>query len=172
MPGLLYTDDLVLCGELDEDLREMVGWLAEVCRRRGPKVGAGKSKVMALNREEGLECEVHVDRIYLDHVSEFKYMRYVLDEYGTDGAECSRKVASAIRSLVNTRDLQLECAKVLHETLLAPVLIHGSEMLWKEKERSRIRVLQMDNLRGFLVIRRMDRFLTAQIRELCGVKKG
>ena len=37
--------------------------------------------------------------------------------------QCSRKVgsgrklASAIRSLVNARDLQLECAKVLHETL-------------------------------------------------------
>ena len=38
----------------------------------------------------------------------------VLDESGKDGAECSRKVmsgrvAGAIRSLVNTRDLQLEC---------------------------------------------------------------
>ena len=25
LPGLLYTDDLVLCGELEEDLRVMVG---------------------------------------------------------------------------------------------------------------------------------------------------
>ena len=44
----------------------------------------------------------------------------ILDESGTDGAECSRKVASrrrvagAIKSLVNTRDLQLEWARVLH----------------------------------------------------------
>ena len=29
-------------------------------------------------------------------------------------------------------------------------------MLWKEKERSQIRDVQMDNLRGLLVIRRMD----------------
>ena len=41
-------------------------------------------------------------------------------------------------------------------------------MLWKEKERSRIRTVQMDNLRGLLGIRRMDR----AIKELCGVKKG
>ena len=33
-----------------------------------------------LNREEGLECEVHVDRIRLEHVSEFKYLRFDLDE--------------------------------------------------------------------------------------------
>ena len=50
----------------------------------------------------------------LEHVSEFKYLGCVLGEAGTDGAECSRKVASrrrvagAIRSLVKARDLQLE----------------------------------------------------------------
>ena len=63
MPGLLYADGLVVCGESAEDLRVMVGWFDEVCRRRGLKVNAGKSKVMVLNGEEGLECEVHVDRI-------------------------------------------------------------------------------------------------------------
>ena len=30
----------------------------------------------------------------------------------------------------------------------------------------------MDNLRGLLGIRRMDRVLNAWIRELCGVRKG
>ena len=28
LPGLLYADELVLCGELKEDLRVMVGWFA------------------------------------------------------------------------------------------------------------------------------------------------
>ena len=33
-----------------------------------------------------------------------------------------------------------ECARVLHETLLLPVFMYGSEiMLWMEEERSRIR---------------------------------
>ena len=72
-----------------------------------------------------MECEVHVDGIRLDHVSEFKYFGCVLNESGTDGAECCRKVASgkriagAIRSLVNVRDLQLECASVLYEIACA-----------------------------------------------------
>ena len=87
-----------------------------------------------------------------------------MDEAGTDRAECSRKVASrtrvsgAIRSLVNARDLKIECATVLHEKLFVPVLTYGSEkMLWKEKERSRIRAVQMDNLRSLLSFRRMNR---------------
>ena len=56
----------------------------------------------------------------------------------------------------------------MHETLLIPVLMYGSEtMLWKEKERSRIKVVQMGNPRGLLGIRRMNRVLNKRIRELC-----
>ena len=71
---LLYADDLVLCGESKEDLRAMVGWFVEVCRKRGLKVNAGKSKVIVMNREKGLEYEVHIDGVHLEHVSEFKYL--------------------------------------------------------------------------------------------------
>ena len=52
--------------------------------------------------------------ISLEHVSEFKYLGCVLDESGTYEAECNRKgaggrrVAGAMRSLVNARYLQLE----------------------------------------------------------------
>ena len=53
-----------------------------------------------------------------------------------------------------------------------PVLMYGSEtMLWREKERSRVRAVQMEILRGLLGIREVDR-PNARIRELCGVKKG
>ena len=65
----MYVDDLVLCSESEEDLRAMVGCFAEVCSRRGLKVNAGKRKVMVLGGEEGLEYEVCVDRISLEHVS-------------------------------------------------------------------------------------------------------
>ena len=53
-------------------------------------------------------------------------------------SKCHRKVASerkvegAIRSLVNARGLQLECERVVHEGLLVPVLLYGSEtMIWR-----------------------------------------
>ena len=44
-----------------------------MCRRRDLKVNADKIKVMVLGAEEGLEGEVCVDRMRLEHVSEFKY---------------------------------------------------------------------------------------------------
>ena len=58
-----------------------------------------------------------------------------MEESGTDEAECHRKVASGrrvagvIKSLVNARDLQLECARVLYESLLVPVLTYGNETM-------------------------------------------
>ena len=70
-------------------------------------------------------CDVHVDEISLEDVSEFKYLGCVLDESGTYGVKCGRKVASgrrvagAIYSLVNAWDLQFVCARDLHETLNA-----------------------------------------------------
>ena len=58
-------------------------------------------------------------------------------------------MAGVISSLVNTRDLELECARVLYEILLVSVLMCGiGTMLHKEKERTRIRALHMNNLRA------------------------
>ena len=178
LPGLLHADDLVLCGESEEGLRAIVGRFGEVCRRKGLKVNAGKRKVVVLNGEEGLVYEVCVDGERLEHVSEFKYFGRVLDESGTDEAECRRKVASGrrvadtIRSLVKARGLQLKCERVLHETLFVLVLMYSSEtMLWKE-EISRISVVRMVNLRGLLGIMRMNGVPNGRIRQLCGVTKG
>ena len=68
-----------------------------------------------------------------------------------------KRLAGAIRSIVNARGLQIECARVLRETLLVPVLTYGSEtMLWMV-ERPRIRVIQMEKLRGLLGFKMMDR---------------
>ena len=51
--------------------------------------------------------------------------------------------------------------------MVVPTLIYGSKtMSWKEEERSRIRVVQMDNIRGLLGIRKMDRVPNAWIRKL------
>ena len=78
-----------------------------MCRKRELKANASKSKVMMLNGEEGLRCEIHVDGIHLQHFLEFIYLGCVLnDKSSTDEAGCNgRRVAGAIRFLINARDL-------------------------------------------------------------------
>src|SRR5678815_5002183 len=87
--------------------------------------------------EDSPQCEVMLDGEQLEQVSEFKYLRYMLDKKGTDDAEFSRKVvngrkvAGAIKSLVNVKGLSIECARVLHDGMLLPVLMYSSgTMVW------------------------------------------
>ena len=44
--------------------------------------------------------------------------------------------------------------------------MYGSEtMLWEEEERSGFRAVQMDNLKGLLGIKRMDKVPNARIKD-------
>ena len=57
-----------------------------------------------------------------------------LEESGTDGAECRRKVmsgrrlAGTIRSLVNASDLQLECAKSAKQGERCRIGVNGGDL--------------------------------------------
>ena len=62
LPGILYADDLVLCGELEEEIWAVVICFVEVCRR-GLKINADKNKIMVLNGEEGWKCEFSIDEM-------------------------------------------------------------------------------------------------------------
>ena len=62
-----------------------------------------------------------------------------------------RRNEGAIRSVVNTKSLQLECANLLNEDMLEPVLMYGSKsIVWMEKDSSRVRIVQMNSLRSLL----------------------
>ena len=130
VPCLLYADDLVLCGESEVSLSRLVEGFGRICRRRGLKVNVDKSKVMVIGKER-TPCGITLDGEQLEQVSEFKYLGYVLNEMGTDDVECKRKVASGrkvsggIKALENEKGLSLECARILHESMLLPVLLYG-----------------------------------------------
>ena len=88
--------------------------------RSSLKVNADKSKVRVLGGQKGLVCEVLVDMTLLERVSEFWMIQIQMVPSG-------RKDASAIRSLLNARSLQIECARALREDLFVPVLLCGGE---------------------------------------------
>ena len=53
---------------------------------------------------------------------------------------------------------------VRHEASRVPVLFYGSEtVVWREKESLRIGYVKIDNLRGLLGIRGMDRVPNSRI---------
>lgn len=69
-----------------------------------------------------------------------------------------RGIARTIKALVNEKRLNLEFARVLYKSILILTLIYESEtMIWKEKDSSRIRAVQMNNLGRIIVVRRSNR---------------
>ena len=99
-----------------------------------------------------------------------------MDESGTEKARCRRKVSSGrrvsgdIKSLVSGRS----CGFSVVWSCMSLVLVltySSATMIWKEKEKSRVRAVQMNDLRGLLGIGKMDKVSNARIRELCGVTK-
>ena len=93
-----------------------------------------------LDGEEGLEYEVCVDGIHLEHVLEFKYLECVLDESGSDEGECSgRRVAGAINSLWLRLGVCYSMLELCTSHCLCLFLRMVARMIWMEKERSRIK---------------------------------
>ena len=82
---------------------------------------------MLLFWKEGLGCEVCVDGIRLEHTWDVFWTNQV--QVSSREVASGMRDAGAIRSLVNARSLQRECARVLHESLLVPVLTYGSETI-------------------------------------------
>ena len=84
-------------------------------QKKGSKEG-NKSEEMVFVREERSVCEAKVDERSVEHVSEAKYLWFVLDELGIDRMECCRRVKEvgrqSVRSALNSRSSQLECARI------------------------------------------------------------
>ena len=82
------------------------------------------------------------------------------------------KLKVPLDSMANVMGLRLECARVLCESLLVPVLLYSSEtVIWRENGRSSVRLCRRTTSEVLLGIRRMGRVPNARIRELCGVVK-
>ena len=78
-----------------------------------------------------------------------------------------RKVAGAIRFVVYVRVFDLTV-----KGLPVHVLIYGSEkMVWKEKERSRIRSAQKDNVIELLGIRKIEEWRLLSLKNCVVLRK-
>ena len=75
-------------------------------------------------------------------------------------------MTGAIKTLVNAKSLSLECITVLSKSLLVHSLLYGNEvMVWKQKYRSKVQTVEMDNLRGMLGVRGIDKMRNELFRE-------
>ena len=66
-------------------------------------------------------CEISMDERQSEHLSEFEYLEYVLDESGTDGGECYKKLAIFATVFRYFMNAQLGSARTLPSCLFVLV---------------------------------------------------
>ena len=85
-----------------------------------------------------MECDVFADGVRLENLNiwgVFWTKQVHMEAECCRKAASGRRVASSIKSLVNARDLQLQFARALHETLLVPILMYGRDNVMEREKK-------------------------------------
>ena len=141
---LLFADDTAFVADSEEKLCQLVEEFGRVCERRKFRVNVGKSKVMRCTRgEDGARMNVTLNGEILVEVDEFRYLGVVVAANGRIDADvCHRvkegcKTLGALKGVMKSRALGMN-VKVLHEKVVVPTVMYGSECwrIKKVKDRS------------------------------------
>ena len=82
-----------------------------------------------------------------------------------------KKVAGVLNEMI--RKHGMECARALHEAILIPTLLYGSETLYLNgRAKERVNAVAMSNLRCAAGVSRIDRVRNEDVEYACGIEKG
>jgi hypothetical protein len=172
---LLYADDAVLLADSEEDLQALVTKVYDVCKESDLLMNVEKSNVMVFERNESMtECKIVVNGESLKQVEEFVYLGSMFTRDGNMEKDIERRVSAgnrvngALKSVVANKCLSNEAKLAVHNGVLVPTLMYGSEAWsWKNKDESRLNAVEMRSLRRMCGKTMYDRCTNAEIRAEC-----
>ncbi|CAK1580205.1 unnamed protein product [Parnassius mnemosyne] len=73
---------------------------------------------------------------------------------------------------MSSRKVSNKASLVVHERVLVPTLMYGSESwVWQKKHESRINAVEMRAFRSMIGVKLSDRIRNSEIRKRCGLKE-
>ena len=79
----------------------------------------------------------------------------------------------ALHSVVSRQDISKNARLAIHNGVLVPTLMYGSESwVWQKRHESRVNAVEMRSLRSMSGIKLTDRVRNSVIREKCGLKES
>lgn len=160
-------------------MQEMVTLMNEGFKRKGMKVNVAKTKVMVIEKDDEMtECKKDINGETVEQVSEFVYLGSVFTRDGKIEKDVKRRVNAgnqingALHSFVSRKGISQKARLAVHNGVLAPTLMYGSECwAWKKQSESRINAVEMRSLRSMCGVKLIDRVRNEIIREECGLKE-
>ena len=78
------------------------------------------------------------------------------------------KVSGALRPIMKSRSVSIPAKKLMHQAILLPTLMYGSESwTWLKKDECGINAVEMRSLRRMCGRTLRDRVRNTEIREMC-----
>lgn len=175
--NLRFADDINLMAESPEELQAVTDQVNQQSVRLGLIINIDKTKVMAVG-DDHRQLHIQINGKDLEQVKEFVYLGGVVSDDGRCIADIKRRIGltyaafNKIGNIWNCRSLSLEIKRKVFESLIAPILLYGSECwtMRKEDER-RISVAEMSWLRKIRGVSRLQHIRNEDIRSQLGVRE-
>ena len=141
---LLFADDLVLISASHYGLQQALNKLSAYCMEWNLTVNTDKTKVMhVVRRDKGLETPPPLlyNGVELEWVTGFNYLGVYLDTSGRIQPKGAPIVLKAHRAQFKlsrmVRTLPFDTKMWLHQTMVDPILLHGTE-IWSCQDRDKL----------------------------------
>ena len=176
--NLRYADDIILVGETEEEVREMLDALVEMCRKYKLEINVDKTKVMKIGKTEG-EMEVNLGNEQLEEVTAFKYLGFNftnnMDNYRPiqERIKLGHAAMRRLRNIWNASRVTTQLKLKLFNTIVIPTVLYGAECwILNLREKRKLLAFEMYGLRRILKIRWQDRITNEEVRRRAGGGKS
>ncbi|XP_064085365.1 uncharacterized protein LOC135200687 [Macrobrachium nipponense] len=175
---LLYTDDVVITAENEEDLQRTVGKWQKSLERGGLKVNVNKTEVLLSSREDGDRIVIQERRgLNIKQAEKFRYIGSTLSQEGGCEAEVDSSIKAVwgkwreVAGVVCDKKMPIKMKVKMYSTVIRPVLMYGAET-WdlRRKEDVKLERTDMRMLRLIIGIPLLHRLENDEIRRAGLVK--
>ncbi|XP_051788831.1 uncharacterized protein LOC127529414 [Erpetoichthys calabaricus] len=167
---MMFADDIVICSDSREQVKETLERWGYALERRGMKVSRNKTEYMCVNERE-VSGMVSMQGVELVKVDEFKYLGSTVHSNGDCGREVKKRVQAgwngwrSVSGVICDRRVSARVEGKVYRTVVRPAVLYGLETVaLTRKQETELEVAELKILRFALGVTRMDRIRNQYIR--------
>ena len=142
---LMFADDTVLLGDIEEKLKRLVQAFGRVCRRRNLSVNETKSKIRKIGKNgEDNRVNISLNDGRMEEVEIYSYLRVDISSDGGMGEEVNHRITEVekaggtLKGVWKKRHISREAKVEMYEGIIKLSLLYGCEVwILKVHERKR-----------------------------------
>ncbi|KAK3521476.1 hypothetical protein QTP70_006832 [Hemibagrus guttatus] len=170
---MMFADDIVICSESREQVKESLERWRFALERRGMKVSRSKTEYMCVNEREG-SGTVRLQGEEVKKVQEFKYLGSTVQSNGECGKKVKKRVQAGwngwrkVSGVLCDRKISARIKGKVYKTGVRPAMLYGLETVsLRKRQESELEVAELKMLRLCCSPKTMKKRLRQARRRRC-----